>query len=405
MHKRLLILPLLFWATMLAAQDLAYRMAANRIAIDPAENSTLSLAIDNISFFKDNEFEGEQAKGYSLPGLWLEPRIVYQPLDNIRLEAGIHATIFHGANKYPCYAYHDIGAWKGNQYQHGAHVLPFFRAQAALGNFTIVLGDIYGGANHQVMEVLMNPEVNLTQDPEKGFQLLWQRRHYQMDAWLNWQSYIFNGDTHQEAFTIGLHQNICLNAPEANVHWYMPIDILAQHRGGEQDITDTGVQTLTNGGVALGMKWNAERHVLRSFTCEAAFLTCWQQSGKLWPYDFGIASSYSLAAEFIHDIRVFGGMFMAHKFVSLYGAPFYSTLSLKHEGARFKYIVTPHVGIEWSHTFANDYTIGAKLDAYPLYAGRLSNPNGETQSATYSTNFSFGIYFSCHPSFLLKRFK
>ena len=101
-------------------------LSAQELSAD--EKGQLAVAVDNISFFKDNEFEGEQARGYSLPGFWVQPRLTYQPLENVRLEAGFHALVYDGANKYPCYAYHDIGRWKGNQYQHGAHVLPFFRA-------------------------------------------------------------------------------------------------------------------------------------------------------------------------------------------------------------------------------------------------------------------------------------
>jgi len=400
----LIIVILLSCILPMGAQDLALRMASSDTHIDAGDTGSLSLEIDNLSFFKDNEYEGEQSKGYSLPGLWVQPKLTYQPLPNVRLEAGFHALIFDGANKYPCYAYHDIGRWKGNQYQSGAHVLPFFRAQAQLNHVIFVLGDIYGGANHRVMEPLMNPEVNLTQDPEMGFQLLMETTRYQLDAWINWQSYIFEEDTHQEAFTVGVHQRISLNAPRSTLHWYIPIDILAQHRGGEQDATDMGVQTITNGGVGVGLLWRTEKRWLRNLNAEVATLGCWQQAGKLWPFNTGVAVSAMVSAQLPCDFRVFGGLFYAKDFVSLYGAPFYSTLSQKHAGARFSRILTPHVGLEWSHTFAKGYILGAKADAYPLYAGRLKKADGSTLSSTFSNNFSFGIYFRCNPRFLLKRF-
>ena len=408
MQKQLVIACLMALALPSQSQDLAYRMAASDHRLDTADVSSLFLAVDNISFFKDNEFDGEQSKGYSLPGLWVQPKLVWQPLRSIRLEAGCHALVFNGANKYPCYVYHDIGTWKGNQYQRGFHILPFFRAQAQLKNLTFVLGDIYGGANHRVMEPLMNPEINLTQDPEMGFQLLLDLPRYQLDAWINWQSYIFEEDTHQEAFTVGIHQKISLtphpsslNPQPSTLNWYRPLDILIQHRGGEQDVTDLGVQTITNGAVGLGLQWNTGRRILRSLTAEVAALACWQQSGKLWPFDFGVAGSCMVAADFARDFRAFVGLFYARDFVSLYGAPFYSTMSLKHQGDRFSSLLTPHVGVEWSHTFAKNYILGAKVDAYPLYAGQLTKADGTTQSSTFSSNFSFGIYFRCHPRFLL----
>lgn len=399
----LLLAPFCCLAT--EAQDLAYRMAASDHHLSYDNTRTLGFELDNISFFKDNEFEGEQAHGYSLPGLWLQPKLNYQPLDAIRLELGLHALIFSGANKYPCYAYHDIGRWKGNQYQSGAHLLPFFRAQAQLKRVTFVLGDIYGGANHRVMEPLMNPEVNLTQDPEMGFQLLVELPRWRLDAWLNWQSYIFQMDTHQEAFTVGLNQRIELSGNSKVIKWYIPIDILVQHRGGEQDTTSMGVQTITNGGVGVGMQWAPRGRVLRRLTAEAAVLGCWQQSGKLWPFDIGVGGSVSVSAEFAYDFRAFASFFATRDFVSLYGAPFYTTLSQKESGARFSYLLTPHVGAEWHHTFARDYTLGAKVDIYPLAAGQLTHADGTKDPAAFSNNFSFGIYLRCNPRFLLKRFK
>ena len=387
------------------AQDLASRMATSDYRLNYDQTRTLAFELDNISFFKDNEYEGEQSHGYSLPGMWLQPKLTYQPLDYIRLEAGFHALIFDGANKYPCYAYHDIGRWKGGQYQSGAHLLPFFRAQAQVGKVTFVFGDIYGGANHRVMEPLMNPEVNLTQDPEMGFQLLTELKHWRMDAWLNWQSYIFEEDTHQEAFTVGVNQRILLNNEQSKGHWYIPIDILIQHRGGEQDATDMGVQTITNGGVGLGFQWNVRGRVLRKLTTEVAALGCWQQSGHLWPFNSGFGGTASVSADFAGDFRVFGSFFASQDFVSLYGAPFYTTLSQKEEGARFSYLLTPHVGVEWFHNFGSDYTLGAKVDAYPLAAGKLTHANDVVEPATFANNFSFGVYLRCSPRFLLKKFK
>ena len=59
-------------------------------------------------------------------------------------------------------AYLDIADWKGNQYQKGSHILPYFRAQVALSErFNIVFGNLYGAANHRLIEPLYNPDLNL----------------------------------------------------------------------------------------------------------------------------------------------------------------------------------------------------------------------------------------------------
>lgn len=67
----------------------------------------------------------------------------------------------------------------------------------------IVLGNIYGASNHNLIEPLYNPELNLTCDPEAGLQLLYDSKAFDLDVWVNWQSFIFREDVHQEAFTVG----------------------------------------------------------------------------------------------------------------------------------------------------------------------------------------------------------
>ncbi len=227
-------------------------------AIYPEETRQLRVSLDNLSFFKNNEFTGEFIKGYTLPGFWLKASASYQPLRNLRLDAGVSALCYWGADKYPNYAYMDIAEWKSEKYQPGTRLLPFLRGQIALSdNVDIILGHIYGGANHGLIEPLYYPELNLTADPEVGLQLLYKSRWVNLDAWVNWHSFIFQNDHHQEAFTVGLSMNIKFNHSESRFHIYMPVQGLAQHRGGEIDtITVNSVQTLMNGSVGVGMDWN-----------------------------------------------------------------------------------------------------------------------------------------------------
>ena len=44
--------------------------------IDPEKRGELSVEIDNLSFFKDDEYTGSFMKGYTLPGLWLQAKAV-----------------------------------------------------------------------------------------------------------------------------------------------------------------------------------------------------------------------------------------------------------------------------------------------------------------------------------------
>lgn len=368
------------------------QLATSPYRLDTADVHALKVELESISFFRNNEFESRQADGYSLPGFWVQPKLTYMPLRQIKLELGLQALVFNGAKRYPNYVYHDISIWKGNQYTKGAHVLPWFRAQADFRHLSIVLGSIYGGQNHGLIEPLFNPETNLSQDPEMGLQLLWDRPHLHADIWLNWQSYIFREDTHQEAFTVGTNWRVLFNSPESHLHWFLPVQLVAQHRGGEQNIEHHRVETIWNGSVGVGTQWNVNKRVLKTLTAEANGMLAYQQTGKLWPFKSGAAGHTAVRLGLWHFLETGVSYFIAPRhFVSLYGNHFYSTLS--KEGADFGRLHTAAAHVRFHHTFARGYTLGADAEAYQTWQAKES-----------AFNFSFGIYLRVNPSFLIKRF-
>lgn len=395
--------------------DMARRIGDQEYAVDTTRINTLGFELEALAFFKDNEFDGNVQAGYSLPGVRLQPRLTYMPIRQIKLELGLHATIYSGANKYPCYVFHDIATWKGDQYQSGAHLLPFFRATASFRHITLAVGNIYGGMTHGLSEVMYNPELVLTDDPEMGFQMIVDTRRWHSDLWLNWQSYIFKESSHQEAFTVGWTQDINVwryRREEGGIHSLsIPVQLILQHRGGEQDNTKLGVQTIANGALGLAYRYSAPQHkVVTGISAEALALGCFQQSGSLWPFKGGPAMWVRASVDFIHDLRVTAGLFTARDFCSLYGSPFFGTLSTKKPGGRFADVSTAMLGVEYSRTFAGAYTVGADVKAYLCHTGALACPADDNHPEPYVTNgefrtpFSFGVYFRCSPSFVLKRF-
>jgi hypothetical protein len=402
------------WQTLQTNADMARRMGYQPYRVDSTQTKTLGIELEALAFFKDNEFDGNVQRGYSLPGVRLQPRLTYTPIDEIKLELGLHATIYSGANKYPCYVFHDIATWKGDQYQSGAHLLPFFRATARFKSITLAVGDIYGGATHGFVEPMHNPELILTDDPEMGFQMIVDTKRWHSDLWMNWQSYIFKESSHQEAFTVGWTQNINVwkRTKEDRTHSLdIPIQLVIQHRGGEQDNTKMGVQTIANGALGMGYEYKAPgNRIVTGVQAEVMALYCLQQSGNLWPFKNGLALWVKASVDFIRDLRVTAGFFSAKDFCSLYGSQYFGTLSTKRAGGRFDGMNTGLISLEYSRTFANAYTIGANLKAYIYKTGSLALPADDTHPEPYTipgefrTPFSFGVYFRCSPSFVLKRF-
>ncbi len=75
-----------------AAQNLAERLAATDYRLSHDETHAIGVDLHALAFFKNNEFSGPQATGYTLPGLWLQPRLFYQPLDALALRCYIKFT-------------------------------------------------------------------------------------------------------------------------------------------------------------------------------------------------------------------------------------------------------------------------------------------------------------------------
>ncbi len=354
---------------------------------DSLGTGRLGIVAEAVAFFRDNEYLSDLTKGYSLPGAWVRPTVQYNPLDAVHLELGFHALFYNGANKYPNYVYHDIGTWKGNQYQDASHVLPWFRAQAALGEVTVVLGDIYGAGFHDIIFPLYNPEQLLSSDPEAGAQILWKHKRFSSDLYINWQSYQFEEDTHQEAFTVGLTARLALGGKN---EWSARLNVLAHHRGGEQDITDLGVQTLWNASLGAAFRRKLPG-TISMWRAQADVLACYQQAGHLWPFTSGAAVHAGGGAELWNSLSADIGYFFSPKnFVSLFGNPFFSSVSITGDCQAYDRLSTAYFILDYHRTLGKYYTFGADFEGYKVNSYDLNE-----------FSFSFGLYIRVSPLFKL----
>ena len=374
--------------------------------LDSTQVNELAIEADGVAFFKNNEYAGAVMDGYTLPGFWLQLKATYQPMKNLKLEFGAHSLVYNGANKYPCYAYQDIATWKGGQYQHGFHVLPYLRAHLQLRSWHLVLGNIYGGQEHGLIAPMYNPELNLTADPEAGFQAIYDNRLFHFDAWVNWQSFVFNLDNHQEAFTVGMSSEVRYNEKSSRVHFYSPIQFVAQHRGGEiiDDMEDRSVKTLYNAALGFGTQWNLNRRGVKTVNLEADALMHFQQTGQLWAKDTGFAGYAKASALFRYGIYAEAGYFIAKDFNTLLGIPYYGSVSLNNRGRYMDRTQTLFLSVDYSRTFAKHYALGVKVDTYYYCPKGAYNAEGPV-AADNEFGFSVGVFFRANPRFLIKRFK
>ncbi len=364
----------------------------------------LMLHVDNLNFFQNNEFK-TLTDGYSLPGLWIQPRLVLYPLENLKIEAGMHMLFYNGASHYPTRSYIKFLEYQNNDNKR-VHIRPFFRAHLASKNqmFHLILGNLYGGSNHRLIEALYNPELNLTADPENGMQVLFKSKYLDADAWVDWQSFIFRNDNHRERFVLALSSLLRLNAPEKKLHWYIPLQIVGQHIGGEVQASPYhGVSSLANLGVGIGMKWNIGRKILKNLQAESHFVGYKQLTGTLLPIDNGYGWHNALSAR-LSNFSVQIGHMNSRKFVSILGSPYFGSLSDSAKPTVFRHSQMLYGKVEYSKRLKQIGSIGINLTLYQYFSGNGVNTDGDYVSNQSSTNVLTGIYLRVHPSLFLHQF-
>lgn len=374
--------------------------------LDSTAKGELRLNIDGLSFFRDNEYEGNLTKGYTLPGFWFQPTVSYQPLKNLRLEAGMYMIHYWGANKYPNLNYCDIPEWKGDQTQSGFHIVPFFNVQLSLANnFNLILGNLYGRNNHHLIEPLYNQEVGLSGDPETGLQILWDTPAVNFDTWINWESFIFDNDKHQESFTFGLSTRFKVNRPKAWAHVYFPLQVLMQHRGGEinPDAESREVKTWMNGAAGVGFSINPRSTVLTRINLEADAAYYKQMAGSMLPYDKG-HGFYAKADVDLWRFRIHTAYWSCKDFISIFGNPLFGSIGVNDESYTMSRPRMVTGRLSYGHDLGNGFSWGAHVDVYNHFPADACSAEKGAYREKSGMSLAAGIYLRINPTYLLRRF-
>lgn len=403
MYKKLLLSLLIIIIALNVCGQTSDSLFIESHKINEENKGSLYLSIDNISFFKNNEYEGDLVDGYTLPGFRLTPHVIYIPASHVKVEAGISLLRYWGTDQYPCFAYNNVSEWQADNYQQGFHILPYFRAQAALSEqFHVVLGNLYGGQNHHLIEPLYNPELNLTADPELGFQILYESKIAKVDVWANWESFIFKNDTHNEAFTIGFSTQFNMPLPK-NSPFYLniPLQGLFIHRGGELDTINGKLQTSFNGTIGVNMGYNPKRHFFKNINLNIMGTLYKNIDGDALPSEKGQGFYTQLTTNFWRMKYKFG-YWRSTEYYNLFGNPLYGNYSTTIDTYSLEKPNVFNTGISYGQSFGNGIHANAEVEFFYIPDVRGSNiiPAAWSKASTYF-NWSIGICLRINPSILL----
>ena len=377
--------------------------------INPDDKGALGLSIDNISFLRNNESDGDVQDGYTVPGFRLMPRVTFQPSPIVRLEGGISLLRYWGADKYPNYAYQDIAEWKSDSYQHGFHFLPFFRAQIQpIPQINIVLGSLYGGGNHRLIEPLYNPELNYTADSETGIQFLYNSRVAHLDAWVNWESFIFKNDKHKEALTIGGSACLHITDPKSFFYVGIPVQALVIHHGGEIDsIGDKKIISLANGATGLRFQTNFDNEVFKNISLDVmgagyqSFSREKDEEDLFYTKGWGFYSNLTFQ---VWNLNVKMAYWRSGDFINLFGNQVFGNVSQTIPDRTFPKTEVFNPGLKYEQCFGNGFYLGADVEFF--YNPKLIayRDNEIAIKTSKSFGWSTGLYLRINPSMILKKY-
>ena len=361
--------------------------------IDTTAIGELRINVDNLNFFKNNEYESEIVKGYTLPGFWVKPSVSYQPLKNLKVDVGAYMIHYWGATKYPNFNYSDMPEWHGDQYQKGFHVLPFFRVQIdPTKRLSLILGTLYGHNNHNLIAPLYNYEMGLSGDPETGFQVIWDAPRLKLDSWINWESFIYRNDTHQESFSFGTSLRLLANSSEAPMHVYFPVQMIFQHRGGEinTEAEERQVKTWMNAAAGVGLTFNTRNTIVPWINLEACGVSYKQVAGDMLPFDKG-HGFLGTASMRLWKFDISGEYWWCKDFISILGNPLYGAMGIEDKSYLLDKpkMINAHLG--YSQYLGNGFAWGIHGDVF----------NNIKENAV---SWALGVYMRINFNFLLKKF-
>lgn len=275
----------------------------------PDSTTKLFFGIDNVNFFKNNEYKSDFATGYTLTGAWLRPKMVLYLDKKLRMELGGHVLKYNGRDEY----YH-LSPWFNVHYQPTEKI-------------SVILGNLNSNFNHKLPEPIADSEMFLTSRPESGLQAIYNSTNLTVDFWIDWQQFILNGDPFKERFAFGTVTNYKM-FENNNTSLALPVSFYGLHEGGEID----NAPGLAKSNISLTSGLSFNRKLSNKTLKNWSFNT--HYSVSTYPKDnttFKKSNGWGIYANSTIDTQ-FGGLTLAywlgHLFYTPQGGHIYQNLSI-----------------------------------------------------------------------------
>lgn len=203
----------------------------NNVEINDSLSQKLLLEIGSKNFFKNNEYFGKIATGYTLMSSQFGTQIAYLPNKNVRLQAGVLLQ-------------HDFGN------KQKVILYPVMTCKLQKNGYSILFGTLEGNVAHRLIDPIYDYEKLITHPVENGFQIKIDKPKVWNDTWLQWNVMQYLGSTYQEEFTVGNSSRFTLFENKFS-KIILPFQMFISHKGGQIDVDTTSLKTFSNGAIGL----------------------------------------------------------------------------------------------------------------------------------------------------------
>lgn len=273
--------------------------------VDPA---VIRLHVDNLNYFRNVEYRTPIDEGRTLFGYHLAPEFSYQINDDWLLSAGVFLKRDFGSDGFD-------------------QSFPIVQLKYFKDDISFLFGRLEGNMDHGLIEPVMDPERIIENRTENGFQFLMNKHRFDLDIWLDWRKAIYPLSAFREEFDAGVTGQLNL-VRNTTFQWYVPLDILSHHKGGEIDtsgLPSVSQFTFTYGSAFIWKPANSGAHRIRG---GVLFNNYEDVSSRATTFIDGLGQYAFLSAE-MNEWGVMVTYWDSHQFQSPNGDVYYQSVSVK----------------------------------------------------------------------------
>jgi len=280
--------------------------------IEPNDSNKIWLSFENQNFLHNTEYFNNLYDGMTFLGATLAPTLVYQANRNIRIQVGWYFIKYSGRDEF-------------------SRSVPWILCQYRITkNLDLLMGNIHGTVQHNLIEPLYSFDKHFFEQPESGLQCLAHFKHFEGDLWLNWEKFILPGDPFKEQFTMAGTGKIIFFKPESKFQLSFPMQWMAAHKGGQMETSTEPLQTYFNTALGIDAAYHPFSKAKNCLGINGFFASYYDASSihvQYYSKGYGILSNlYAKIGKF----DIMAGYWYGEHFIAPRGEPLFQSVSQKY---------------------------------------------------------------------------